>query len=313
MSPARWAVMRQVGPTTTVDAILEHFKRTGNPIDDPDNAVTKPRIRVLSASTRIADTGFRPGGSFVLPGGDVASGGLGVGTITGELESGTIVISGIPKGATIAHAALYWVTLGGPDTSIIINGQHRVGELIGASKDTCWNLNQLGPNRVYRRVLGAGEVTGNGNYVITALGTFGGEAQGASLVVVYRHPSTPGTGRVVIRDGAISGTGTPMAHTFTGLNVPVPPAQVRLHVGMSDGQPGAGEDAMLFAGSPVTPADFFSGSDGPLWDDHRIVVPPTLLPMGTTSRANSITASGDCLAWAYSALAYRHPTPINPD
>ncbi len=54
-----WAVLRQVAPTASVATLLGHLQSTGKPITDADNGISKPRIRLLSASTRLADTGMR--------------------------------------------------------------------------------------------------------------------------------------------------------------------------------------------------------------------------------------------------------------
>ena len=56
-----WAVLRELSPAAPVATILSHLQATGKPITDADNNVTKPRIRLLSASTRFADTGLRAG------------------------------------------------------------------------------------------------------------------------------------------------------------------------------------------------------------------------------------------------------------
>ena len=303
-----WAVMRQVSTGASVPTILGHLQSTGRPLTDPDNGVVKPRIRVLTASTRLADTGLRPGASFILQGGDIASNGIGLATRAGGPAAGSITISGIPAGAIVQHAALYWMTIGGPDSSVVFNGAARSGTLVGASKDSCWNVNQLGANRVYRHVFPLGVVTGNGTYPISGVGGIGGaDGQGASLVVLYRNPASTKTGRLIIRHGAITGTGASsvMSNTFTGLTVPSAPSIVRLHAGIADGQAGT-EGAMLFNGGAITPVDFYNGTDGLLWDDDRIGVPTASLPAGTTTRTNTLTTGTDCLAWAYSALAYRH-------
>ncbi len=303
-----WAVMRQVS-AASVPTILSQLQTTGKPVTDPDNAVIKPRIRVLSASTRLRDTGFRPGAGFILQGGDIASNGVGLATRAGGPASGTINITGIPAGATVQHAALYWMTIGGPDSSAVFQGVSRSGTLVGASKDSCWNVNQFGPNRVYRHVLPLGVVTGNGAYTISGVGGSGGvDGQGASLVVLYRNPASTKTGRLIIRHGAITGatSGQVMSNTFTGLTVPANPSLVRLHAGMADGQPAPTEGAMLFNGAAISPVNFYNGTDGLLWDDDRMAVPTAQLPAGTTTRTNTITTGSDCLAWAYSALAYQH-------
>ena len=304
-----WADLKETTPGASVSTVLSALQSTGKPITDADNGVVKPRIRVLSASTRLQDTGFKPGAGFILEGGDIASNGVSLATRAGAPASGTIAISGIPAGAVVQHTSLYWMTIGGPDASAVFQGVSRPGTLVGASRDSCWNINQLGANRVYRHVLPLGVVTGNGNYTISGVGGLAGaDGQGASLVVLYRIPGSLKTGRLVIRHGAITGNGTQplMSNTFSGLTVPAAPTQVRLHAGMADGQVGATEGAMLFNGGAVTPVDFYDGTDGPLWDDDRRAVPVASLPAGTTSRTNTLTVGSDCLAWAYSALAYQH-------
>ena len=303
-----WADMKETTPGASVSTVLSALQSTGKPITDIDNGVVKPRIRVLSASTRLRDTGFKAGAGFILEGGDIASNGVGLATRAGAPAAGTITISGIPAGAVVQHSALYWMTIGGPDASAVFQGVSRSGTLVGASRDSCWNINQLGPNRVYRHVFPTGVVTGNGNYTISGVGGLAGaDGQGASLVVLYRVPGSLKTGRLIIRHGAITGNGTQpvMSNTFTGLTVPAAPSQVRLHAGMADGQVGATEGAMLFNGGAVSPVDFYDGTDGPLWDDDRRAVPLASLPAGTTSRTNTLTVGSDCLAWAYSALAYQ--------
>ena len=111
-----WAVLKELAPGASVPTVLGHLQTTGKPITDPDNGISKPRIRVLSASTRIADTGLRPGADFSLPNGGVTSNGVSLATRAGAPSTGIITITGLPAGATVQHAALYWMTIGGPDT-----------------------------------------------------------------------------------------------------------------------------------------------------------------------------------------------------
>ena len=234
-----WADLKETTPGASVSTVLSALQSTGKPITDADNAVTKPRIRVLSASTRLRDTGLVPGAGFILQGGDIASNGVSLATRAGAPASGTINISGIPAGAVVQHAALYWMTIGGPDSSAVFQGVSRPGTLVGASRDSCWNINQLGANRVYRHVFPLGVVTGNGNYTVSGVGGLSGaDGQGASLVVLYRIPGSPKTGRLIIRHGAVTGDGAQplMSNTFSGLTVPAAPTQVRLHAGVADGQ-----------------------------------------------------------------------------
>ncbi len=117
-----WADLKEVSPGASVSTVLSALQSTGKPITDADNAVTKPRIRVLSASTRLADTGMKPGAGFILQGGEMASGGVGMAHRLGAPAANTITISGLPAGAVVQHAALYWMTIGGPDSSIVFQG-----------------------------------------------------------------------------------------------------------------------------------------------------------------------------------------------
>ena len=305
-----WAALKELAPSATVPTLLSHLQQTGKPVTDADNGITRPRIRVLSASTRISDTGLRPGADFSLPNGGVTSEGVSLATRAGAPSSGTITITGLPFGAIVQHAALYWMTIGGPDDTATFNGVSRTGTLVGASKDTCWNINQLGPNRVYRHVFPAGTVTSNGTFTVGGIGGTGGvDGQGASLVLIYRTNSPLArTGRVVIRHGALSSTAaTPLMSTTFSLTLPIQPSFVRLNAAVADGQPQFTEGPMTFGGQAISPASAYDGSDGPLWDDDRFTIPTEQLNAGSNIRVNSLSGGGDdCLAWAYSAVSYQH-------
>ena len=305
-----WAVLRQVSTNASVSTLLGHLQATGKPITDADNGISKPRIRLLTASTRLADTGLRPGAQFQLANGGVTSNGVSLATRAGAPSTGTITINGLPNGAIVQHAALYWMTIGGPDSQALFNGVNRTGTLVGASKDSCWNINQLGANRVYRHVFPTGVVTGNGSFTVGGVGGIGGaDGQGASLVIIFRTNSPLArTGHITIRHGAVTGNGTTptMSNVFTNLSVPVQPLFANLNAGVADGQAAFTEGPMTFQGQAVSAANTYDGSDGPLWDDDRFSVPNTLLPAGTTSRTNSLTTGNDCLVWAYSALSFQH-------
>ena len=305
-----WAVLRQVSTNASVSTLLGHLQATGKPITDADNGISKPRIRVLTASTRLADTGLRPGAQFQLRERRRDVQGVSLATRAGAPSTGTITINGLPNGAIVQHAALYWMTIGGPDNQALFNGVNRTGTLVGASKDSCWNINQLGANRVYRHVFPTGVVTGNGSFTVGGVGGIGGaDGQGASLVIIFRTNSPLArTGHIIIRHGAVTGNGTTplMSNLFTNLSVPVQPMFANLNAGVADGQAAFTEGPMNFQGQAVSAANAYDGSDGPLWDDDRFSVPNTLLPAGTTARTNHLTTGNDCLVWAYSALSYQH-------
>ncbi len=303
-----WAVLKQITPTATVPTVLSALQATGKPITDSRNGVVKPRIRVLSGSVRLADTGFRFYAAFSPTAGlDVASNGIGLATRTGGPASGTIAISGIPAGSSVVLARLVWMTIGGPDASVVFKGTATGGTLIGASRDTAWNINQGNPNRTYYRDIAASVVPGNGNYSISGVGGVGGaDGQGAWLLVYYTNPAVSQVGRVYTKLGALGMCtfGGTMTHSFSGISVPSAPSKVRLHVGMADGQDFT-EDPMKLGATAVTGADAFYGGLGTFADAYSLYLSPVHLPAGTTSISNSLKIGTDCLAWPYSVLTYR--------
>jgi subtilisin len=306
-----WAVLKQVSPGASVASVLSALQLTGKPITDSRNGVTKPRIRVLSGSVQFADTGFRSYSvSGPLAGLDVASGAIGLAVRGGSSASGNIVISGIPAGSTVQFARLVWMTIGGPDATVVFKGASTGGTLIGAARDTNWNINQHNPNRTYYRTLSSAVVPGNGSYSISGVGGVGGaDGQGAWLIVYYKNPAVVQVGRAYTKLGALGmcTSGGTMAHTFSGISVPSTPSKVRLHVGMADGQDFT-EDPMYLGTTPVTGADAFFGGDGPFADHYSLYFAPSHLPAGATSISNSLKIIGDCLAWPYAVLYYRSNT-----
>ena len=320
-----WAVARQVAPSATTAEVQAALEQTGTPVTDSlaSPQITRDRIRVFSAAANLAHTGFMPTQFFgPLPGGGVASAGVGLARRTGGNQnpgSGPVTeslsLTGIPAGGVVQDAYLFWQSVGGPDATATFNGVSRTGTLVGGSGQfTCWNTNNGGAVRTYRFQVPPGELTGNGVYSIGGVGSPGGpDGQGASLVVIYQVPSSPLSGRVALRYGAMTmRPGMPaVSHEFTGLTVPSAPSNPALHVGIGDGEP-LGDPTMVFAGSAITPVNFWSGAEGNYWDDERIGLDPSLLPAGTTARENSQGATGECLTWAYAALTYQYVAPPEP-
>ena len=308
-----FAVMKSVVPTIDPFTIQSYLEQTGKPITDPYNGVSKSRIRVLSASVLLKDTGFKSAGTFTYPGGDVASNGVGLSARRGGASrSGTISLSGIPAGATIQARYLYWMTIGGPDRTAVFQGVSRTGELVGASRDTNWFINEQQPNRVYRAALPPAAVPapGNGTYGIRGVGRKdnGSDGQGAfsSWSTVARPRRLPGrfpAPRSLDRKQRRDDDAYLRRSYGSGLTIPGEPAcrNGRWPVRSKRG----GSDAVR--GSPITPANHFFGSDDPMWDDRTIAISNGLLPTGTTTRTNNIKVNNDPLAWAYAALAYQHP------
>jgi subtilisin family serine protease len=327
-----FAVARQTDPAASVLTIENALKQSGKPITDAAASpqITRDRIRVLSATADLKHTNFRAPLFFgPLAGLGVASNGVGLGRRTNATPNpttgavaGNIAISGIPPGAVLRDAYLFWQVLGGPDTIVTFDGTTRAGTLVGASGSfNCWGAtatNNAGANfggayRTYRNRLPVSALApgGNGVYPITNVGgSLTGvhgrpDGQGASLVVIYSVPASSVTGRAVLRYGAMTAQPSlaAMSHTFSGLVVPSATASRELHEGIGDGESFA-DPAMQLGGAAVTASNFWSGSDGAYWDDKTFSFSAAQLPAGTTSRTNSQAAGGECLTWAYSLLGW---------
>jgi subtilisin len=318
-----WAIARQVDSAATVTSVTSAFNATGKPITDTfaEPEITRDRIRVLSAAANLKHTGLNVESNISAAGLGVRSDGVGLARRTAANPNPTTApptanfsITGIPADVEVQRAYLLWQTVGGPDPTATFRGVSRTGSLIGSSGQfNCWSTNDGGAIRTYRYAVPEGEVTGNGTYSIGGVGgtnsSIHGRAdgQGASLIVVYENPDSARTGRIYLRWGAMTARpgGPAMSHTFSGLSVPSAVVNPRLHVGIGDGESFA-DPAMLFNGGAVTATNFWSGREGNYWDDDRITLPDSSMPVGTTSRTNSQTAGSDCLTWAYSGLTYLH-------
>ena len=312
-----FAVLRALNPSSTMSDRLLALQETGELVTDPRNGVSVPRIRILSASVRVATTGFKAGGSPFGRGWDVSSNGAGAAKRTGGSGVGTIHVADIPAGSTIRQAYLYWMTLGGPDPIARLNGVHYTGALVGASGE-CQSYDRHQPARVYRAAIPVSAVPGNGVYQVDQLSSTRGsslspysdmDAEGASLLVIFTPPGILGNTVIYIRHGAITSGLNAGTITFPGLFVPSTPLRTELHLGVGNGA-AASENPVRFEGTAMTPPNFFTSSNGPNWDDKTMVVPSSLMPAGTTGRTTTHGGVGrlsDCLTAAYGALAVTTP------
>jgi subtilisin family serine protease len=301
-----FAILRALSPTSSVTTLLYDLQSTGKLVTDGRNNVTVPRIRVLAASIRIAETGLKGGGAPFGPGWDASSNGVGMARRAGAQATGTIRIADIPEGSTIRGVYLYWMTLGGADPTARLAGVRYTGVLQGAAS-SCQDINRGQPARTYRAAVPLAAVPGNGNYVVSEIR--GGDGEGASLLVVFTPPGVLGETVVYIKNGASTAVVQPRSFRFNGLYVPNAPLRAKLHLGVGNGQ-SMTENPVFFGGASVTPANFFSGRDGSMWDDDEIPIPISLLPSGTTSR--TVTFGGgafirDCVTAAYGALVITRP------
>jgi hypothetical protein len=257
------------------------------------------------------------GGSFIysLRGGYVAAG---VGLRNRGF--GTIKLTGIPAGAKVHQAFLYW--------NIVDNLQknrHRqakfaghaiLGTFIGADLQPCW-LSDTFSAYSYRADVTA-YVKGNGNYAVRGVAsglTSGADpfssatkaplADGASLVVIFTKGAYPVT-QILLWDGASTiqastGDRHIVMGPFAAATDPVGPAKATFIVADGQNSPGptpqvngtalSGND--LNGGDPVAGANF---SQGNLWDTKTINI-GNYISAGNTSVTVGLNADIDCAVW----------------
>jgi hypothetical protein len=265
-------------------------------------------------------TGLTQSFSVTLAGDYVAAGaGLRGGTAPDfgpPPASAPITITGIPTGATVLRAFLYWGMLdNGLELSLQslkLNGNAVTGSLIGAGPDTCWGRQNSFTFRADVTPL----VTGNGTYTITDFATGGNIlGEGASLVVIYQLAGAP-TKTIIIEDGNVSmpsGVSTSTA-TFSGFDASSPVTALTTFM-VGDGQePQFGATNVSFTGSlgTIKFPGLFASNDGPLWDTDNFNV-SSAVGAGSSSDSANITITSDCVLWsaqAFSVTSSPVTTPV---
>lgn len=229
--------------------------------------------------------------------GDVTSAGVGLrGRGTGAID-----LDGLPEGASVLQAFLYWATLGnsGAYLNPTLNGAAVNGRLIGVAADTCWGAER---NFTYRADV-TPYVRNNGRYTIAGLPAnllAGNDSQGASLVVLYQLSGLRRT--VIINDGAV--TLDRVVNTYTDtvgdFFADQPAAEARITYLIGDGQERWSSGAVIFDGTPIA-NNVFTGVDGDYWGTLTFDVTGLVTePSATTTINNSSPAnpdSPDCLLW----------------
>jgi Dockerin type I domain len=239
--------------------------------------------------------------NVTLPGDYVATG-VGLRGAT----SGTIKLSGIPAGATVLRAFLYWGMLdNGLDSTLsqlAVNGTPISGSLIGSGPDTCWGDSNSFTFRAEVTPL----VSGNGTYQLTGVASGGSIlADGASLVVIYQLAGAP-VKTVILDDGNLSmpyGT-TSGAAAFTGFTATAPVSATTTFM-VGDGQaPSFGPTPTSFTGSAGTLnfPNLFASLEGNYWDSATFNV-SSAVAAGSSPDTAQINISGDCLLWSAQAFS----------
>jgi hypothetical protein len=281
-----------------------------------------------------------------LPGGlDHAAAGAG----TRNAGFGTIRLRGVPAGSRVVSAFLYWGDIGvAPGLNACFNGNvippARI-QLVGSSRQPCWN--PAGTFFAYRtdvrHLLSPGV---NGDYLVRCLRTSVANgtcpwtppvtalplSEGATLLVIYSHPSVPRTAQVILSHGPQFFALGNNDYT-TLLTLPIPPHTTVKHTRFgADGQVGVancGLSSILsitdertslgpspFAltqikgpGSPFNGDSDWNGNDGQpqnkLWDTQTDVAPGGIIPAGVTQYTVRHTARGDCIVWVGHVLGVR--------
>ena len=213
-----------------------------------------------------------------------------------------LVVDGVPAGAIVLSARIYWMTLGAPDDTLVINGTSRTGTLIGQLPDTCWG--RVAGNFAYRADLGPALIAGgNGTYTLSGYPSQinGADGQGATILIIYRDPADLRHNLIKLADGAVGyiGGGENAAATHTGFVVGAGfDAATAINL-VGDGQPFPEE--LFIQGAQFGGADPFHGEDGPYWDT-RLDDISALVHAGTTEVETRITSTNDCVAWTAHGL-----------
>lgn len=230
--------------------------------------------------------------------------GLGVPVETEEIE-----VSGLPDGAIVEQVYLYWITYGNAGSSVLkVDGESVTGTAIGTSGGTCWQQFPTFKNFTYRADV-TDLVTGNGSYELTGFpsGTADADTQGASLFIVYTDPADQASGTVLLNDGAITASDQNSAFgKFEDINPPAVILSAELLLSVGDGELVIGEGGFHFNNTqlPMFGQQYFSSSAGMYWDVRGWDV-TSLIHAEDDTIAWRSTFGGDCLAFAYTALAIR--------
>jgi MYXO-CTERM domain-containing protein len=286
-------------------------------------ALAAPRAAHADGDAMLGPTLLESGAGYGLASAGVGlSGRRTVDTTSMAVTTGTIELRGVPAGAEIRHAFLYWVVYGPGGESIVLDGETVAGAEIGRDVHTCWGSSEdyflwEADNVTYRADV-TDHVTGDGDFVLTGFPSYttSADTQGAALVVVYDDPSREELGTIVIRDGADSvRTESAVVVTFDELPLSTPTGGY-MHAGVGDGEAAYLDGLMRFNGTPIGAPDgrqHFAQRDGAFWDsiNYDLLSRDALDDLGP-STSFSQEYGQDCLVFAYLALDIRSVL-VDPD
>lgn len=231
---------------------------------------------------------------------------------------GTISVRGVPAGAGIIKAYLYWnfsdtAAVGPASSGVLFNGNSGSGTKVADNLDPCWSL---AGNHTYRRDVttlipvgapnqdyevvcsSSGTTTGANPWLPTVTGK---KFEGATLVIIH----TEAASRAVVIYDALSGTEFASALTLNLVHPFSLSGSGVLTMSGADGQRSGGHsngglsnetgffNGVQISGPPVGNSDWDGSAGLPmpqLWDVHSHVV-----TVRTSPSVVSWVATGDCL------------------
>ena len=252
--------------------------------------------------------------------GDYAVAGVGLrGTGVGGVATGQINFAGVPAGADIVAAFLYWETEESAPSPASANGffdgNAIVGKVLGSATNPACIAGMVpgASARVYRadvlRYLPIDSTTSvhlaNGPHTVklpdTGPALSGNVAltDGATLVVIYRI-LTPGTPlrAVILYDGSYTASGSSgsLSQTIAGFYQAAATPAAKITEIVANGQPSIGQATLTVNGSIVQVAPF-TGALGGRWDSPTYNIN---LAQNAASFGTQVTGlnTPDCLTWA---------------
>lgn len=255
--------------------------------------------------------GLNPFRSLIVTGDYVAAG-----TGLRDTTQGSISISGIPAGASIVEAYLYWGMLADSESPALrnlnFNGTPLAGTLVGSGLDTNWGRAASFAYRATVTSLVSGSPT---TYALTGVASGGSIlAQGASLIIIYERPGDPFRSVVLLNGDVVFKNSDDAASTAISGFVAAAPVSAKTTFIVGDGQDFP--DSASFTGGAGTSTFInpFDGSDGRFWDTDTFTVSSAMNPGDTTATARIPRIGdfiGDALMWVAQAFSVTTNPPFD--
>jgi hypothetical protein len=226
--------------------------------------------------------------------------------------SGTIGIAGIPAGAYIARAYLFWATINptDPGGAMTLAGHAVTASLAGSDLSPCWPAPGSSQTIFDRSANVTPFVTGNGSYTISGYptGLTGGQdpwantnanpfMEGATLVVFYGRETS--TGMPVSATEGAPFTGT--VATFTEPDASAPASQFTASINWGDGHTTAGTVGGP-VGGPFTVSGSHTYTEEGLYPT-TVTITDSVNPSNTTTATSTATVGDAALAAGTLTLA----------